>query len=497
MQKIKDKNPKKDLTTEVLYGKIPPQAPELEANVLGTIMIDTDAVEVVSMLTEESFYDERNRNIFKAIQSLVERDATVNILTVSEELRKLGRLEEAGGVYYVTTLTNSVASTTRVEEYTLILQQKRYMRDIITIGQKAVHDAYEDTTDVFELMETVEKSFAEAGGSIVANNIMSLAEVQLEVEAEQEAMKGKEGLGVPTYFREIDEVGSPQNGDLVVWAARASAGKTSIALSSAIRQAKNGVRVGIMSMEMDRRKIFIRLICAETGISFKRIITNDLSEQERYYVSEAKKLLSSLPIFIEDAPNQTLAQFKTKVTRMKRKFKIEIVYADHLGKLKIKALETNTYLMVTELVRGVKSLARTLDIPIVLLVQLSRKVESAKDMRPMLSSLRDSGAIEEEADQVGLLYRPEYYHNQGLSGFDTVNVDGQVVSSEGYAEINYAKNRNGEAKIVKLKYVNSAMRFEDYEYQSKFSPLKIQQDTRSFHERARNSEQDTEQGLPF
>lgn len=496
MEKDYKKNRRRpqDALSSFEFGKVPPQAINLEQAVLGALMVDKDALEVIALLSKESFYDERNGLVFEAIEKLASKDKGVDLLTVTDELRKIGELENAGGPFYVTSLTNQVASAAHIEEHAMIVQQKKYMRDIITISQTAMRDAYDDTTDVFELMESVEKGFLDAGGSIVANNIMSLAQVGDEVEKEQEEMGEKNGLGVPTYFNEIDEVGSPQNGDLVVWAARASMGKTSIAISTAIRQAKNGIRVGIMSMEMDRRKIFIRMVCHETGINFKRVISNDMTEEEKFRVEEAKKILRSLPIFIEDAPNQTLAQFKTKVIRMKRKFNVEIVYADHLGKLKIKILETNAYLMVTEIIRGVKSLARTLDIPIIMLVQLSRKVENTKEMRPMLSSLKDSGAIEEEADQVGLIYRPEYYHNQGISGFDTVLVDGQVIESKGYAEINYAKNRNGEAKIVKLRYIDSAMKFDDFNvFDRKFKPI---QQPVNYHERAEKAD-DIEEGLPF
>jgi replicative DNA helicase len=447
----------------VVYGKLPPQAIDIEEAVIGALLIDTDTHELIANLSPDCFYHEGNRLVFIAIRELLDKNKPVDILTVSEHMRKTSTLDEAGGPFYITTLTNRVATSANIETHILILHEKRYFREIIKIGVTAVSKAYSEETDVFDLMQEVENGFSSAGDQVVSSNIKHISDIGKEVtKTNIENQNKPTGGGVPTYFPDIDNLGMPQNGDMVVWAARASMGKTSAMISSAIRQAKAGIVVGIMSMEMSRHSLYNRMLCHETGISFRRIANGDLSDSEKEMVEHAKLDISKLPIYIEDAPNQSLQQFRTNVMRMRKSHKVDIVYADHLGKLKIKALEQNMYAMVTEIIRGVKSLARLLDIPIVILVQLSRKVEGRKDMRPMLSDLRDSGAIEEEADQVGLFYRPEYYDRQGIKGFDTVEVDGQQISSKGYAEVNYAKNRNGECKIVKLRYRDKRMAFDDW-----------------------------------
>ena len=188
MEKDYKKNRRRpqDALSSFEFGKVPPQAVDLEQAVLGALMVDKDALEVIALLSKESFYDERNGLVFEAIEKLASKDKGVDLLTVTDELRKIGELENAGGAFYVTSLTNQVATAAHIEEHAMIVQQKKYMRDIITISQTAMRDAYDDTTDVFELMESVEKGFLDAGGSIVANNIMSLAQVGDEVEKEQE-----------------------------------------------------------------------------------------------------------------------------------------------------------------------------------------------------------------------------------------------------------------------------------------------------------------------
>lgn len=448
---------------DVSYGKLPPQAVDIEEAVLAALLVDMDALEQMPELSEGCFYKEENRLIFLAIKDLYDFGVSIDVLTVTEQLRKRGELEQAGGSYGVTMLSGRVASAAHINHHVKTLREKNYLRGLIRVGSYAVSMAYNDTVDVFELMSKVEGDFAETGNSINTSNTKNLKQISADIQKELEKAKEKKtGLGVHTYFRDIDRIGVPQNGDLIIWAARASMGKTAAMISTAIRQAKNGVKVGIMSMEMSGKALFNRMIAHETGVRFKNINSGDMSESDAYRVESAKRELEALPIYIDDLPNQTLQQFKATLTRMKRMYGIQVAYADHLGKLKVVGMEMNAYAMVTEVVRGVKSLARTLDIPLFLLVQLSRKVEARKDFKPIMSDLRDSGAIEEEADQVGLFFRPEYYDNQGIKGFDTVEVDGQIYPSKGYAEINYAKNRNGETGIVRLKYVGHRMAFDDF-----------------------------------
>lgn len=811
------KNRNSDLSS-IVYGKIPPQAIELEQAVLGAIMIDKDAMQdIATILTHESFYDSRNSLIYKAIHKLYSHDINIDLLTVTEELRKMGELENAGGPFYITNLTSRVGSAAHIEEHARIVEQKNIQRKIIRIGTLAVHDAYEDTDDVFELMERLEQDFAEINSTLVSNEIYHVSEVGKQIKKEfADRAARNTSPGIPIGYKEIDEdLGEMQKGDLVIWAGRASMGKclgagtkillfdgtlkevekikvdellmgpdskprrvlstcsgtdkmylikqskgidyrvneshilslksrkqknvrktvngrrvfiksepinedavvnisiadyqkkskkwkrehkgykvgvdfceqpltidpyflglwlgdgtssttaitaiekeivdylkdfakeinlkirsevrsptsithyitsceknknsnhlkkwmqsihllnnkhipksylinsrenrlkllagiidtdghlscgcyeivqknkklaeqikfiadtlgfrtsikpkravlssrnyetnvykviisgriweipvkikrkkfkehklkrnpsissikveydkidtyfgfeldgdglflledmtvthnTAMMVCAAINQASQGITVGIISMEMTRAQLFNRFICHQTGIPVKRLNRNNIYADELEKMDKAERYINSLPIYIEDSSNPSISQFKTRCMRMKRKYGVDIIYGDHLGKMTIPK-ETNDYIITSTAVKTCKAVAKSLDIPVVMLSQLSRKTEQMKDMKPMLSHLRDSGKIEEEADVVALFYRPEYYDRQGIKGFDKIFVHGRQVSSKGFCEANFVKNRNGEVKPIHLTFISESMKFLDYD----------------------------------
>lgn len=454
------------LTQEVMYGKVPPQAPDFEESVLGALMIDKDAIDAMFPLTAADFYDDRHHNVFEAIMNLHRLNQPVDLMTVTEQLRSMGKLEEAGGPFYVTTLTNRVASTAHIEHHSRIIKQKSLQRALITISSNAANAAYDDTIDVFELFETVETQLTEANSVTIGSEIKNMAEISKDYDKNREEQKlKKKRTGVPSPLKDVrGKIGQYNNGDLIIVAARASMGKTAFAVEEILGMAKMGIPVGFISMEMRSPKIYLRLVACESGLTMRKIEEmNDITSLEYEAIVKARATINNLPIYMDDLPNPTLLQFRARCLRMKRKFNVEILFADHLGKITIPELIRDLYTMTTNIARNVKSIAALLDIPLIMLTQLSRKTESRKDMRPMLSDLKDTGAIEEEADMVGLLYRPEYYKNQGISNFDTVKYHDQKISTEGYAEVNWAKNRNGPTGLVALSYVSHCMRFEDYQ----------------------------------
>lgn len=452
----------------VLYGKVPPQNTDLECAVLGAFMIDRDALEYLSMLSADDFYDDKNVMIFNAIQALYQSDRGVDVMTITEELRRMGNLEKAGGPFAIVTITNYVAASAHVEHHIKVLKQKSFRRNLIVNGSKLVSMAYDDNVEPDELMAVMEG--LNSNEQIYDNQqIMHISEVAEAIikEDQERALKNKSD-GIIWGFHELDDdIGKMQFGDLVILAARSSMGKTSLMLKMALNQARYGIRVGILSMEMTKRSLYYRLLGLISGISPKRIEQVKLSEAERIVVQDARRELAALPIFIEDTANPTISQVKSRIKRMIRKHNVEIMYFDHLGKIS-NPNEENTYNMVTNIIRTLKASAKNNDIPFVVLTQLSRKTEQRANMRPALSDLRDSGAIEEEADIVGLCYRPEYYHVQGLSGFDKVWVRRRQISSAGYAEVIFAKNRNGAVQTVPFNFHGESMdwrtfRMEDFE----------------------------------
>lgn len=445
----------------VMFGKVPPQALDLEQAVLGAILIDKDAMpEVYPILQPESFYDDRHRLVYSAMLQLHDKDLGIDLLTVIEELRKMSELENAGGPFYITSLTNHVTGAAHVEEHARIVEQKSIQRKLINLGSILVKNAYEDSEDVFELLEKIETDLSEINGSLVSNEIYHISEIGNQVRKENaEKLLRKVSPGVHTGYKDIDtDIGEMQNGDLIIWAGRASMGKTAMMICAAYNQASTGMVVGILSMEMTRQQIYNRFICLLTGIPTKKLNRDVLTDEERVKKEDAERHLNSLPLYIEDSANPTVGQFKTRCMRMKRKYKVEIIYGDHLGKLTLPK-ETNDYIITSTAVKTCKAIAKTLNIPLVILAQLSRKTELERDMKPRLSHLRDSGKIEEEADVVALFYRPEYYDRQGIKGFETVMHQGRKIPSKGYTEANFVKNRNGEVKPINLTFIGESMKF--------------------------------------
>jgi replicative DNA helicase len=441
-------------------GKLPPQAIELEQAVLGALMLEKDALtNVIDILQPRSFYRDDHQRIFNAIQSLFQRSEPVDILTVTNELKKTGELDLVGGPYYITQLTNRVASAANVEFHARIISEKYILRELIRTSTETIKMAYEDSSDVFELLDKAEQSlFSIVEGNIRKNydkmsTLISQALKQIETAKNQQT-----GVtGVPSGFTELDRLTSGwQPSDLLILAARPGMGKTAFVLSIARNAAvdfKKGV--AIFSLEMSSLQLVQRLIAAESELSGEKLRKGQLEEYEYHQLNAKIGKLAEAPIFIDDTPGLSIFELRAKARRLKENHNVQMIIIDYLQLMTAGNDNKggNREQEISTISRSLKSLAKELSVPVIALSQLSRAVETrGGDKRPQLSDLRESGAIEQDADMVMFIYRPEYY---GI----TEDAEGNYVG--GQAQVIVAKHRHGALKDVSLKFIAHLAKFTD------------------------------------
>ncbi|MEN8122049.1 MAG: replicative DNA helicase [Bacteroidota bacterium] len=442
-------------------GKIPPQALELEEAVLGAIMLEKNAaLEILDLLIPESFYVEAHQKIFQAISDLSSEYKPVDMLTVTEELRKKNELEMVGGAYYVSKLTSNIGSAVHLEFHARIIAQKYIQRELIRVASDIQKQAYDDGVDILDLLNYSESSiFQLAEGNIKSETVKISQVLNTAIEKIEEASKREDNLsGEPSGFTSLDRVTSGwQPSDLVIIAARPSMGKTAFILSMARNMAVNHqVPIAIFSLEMSVLQLVNRLIAAETELSSEKLRSGKLEEFEWQQLETKIKNLNDAPIYIDDTPAITLFELRAKCRRLKTQNNIKMIIIDYL-QLMSGTPETkgNREQEVSTISRGLKAIAKELDVPIIALSQLNRSVEMRSgDKRPQLSDLRESGAIEQDADLVLFIHRPEKY---GI----TEDADGN--STLGLAEIIIAKHRNGAITDVQLKFRQELAKFEELE----------------------------------
>jgi len=449
-------------TIETLGGKLTPQANDLEEAVLGALMIDKNAVAaVIDILKPQSFYHQHHHDIFKAMQALFHKSEPIDLLTVAEELRKADKLEEVGGAFYITDLTNKVASAANVETHARIISQKFLQRELIRISTEITTIAYEDSTDVFELLDEAERKLFEVSEGNLRRNTENITPLLSRAIDQIEALKDREeGLtGIPAGFTELDRVTSGwQNSDLVIIAARPGMGKTAFTLSLARNAAvDHGQAVAFFSLEMSSVQLVKRLISCETEIPADKLRNGNLQPYEWEQLHAKIKGLDDAPIFIDDTPALNIFELRAKCRRLKAQHDIKLIVIDYLqlmgsvGDNRNKNREQE----ISNISRSLKSIAKELDVPVIALSQLSRATETrGGDKRPMLSDLRESGAIEQDADMVIFLYRPEYY---GITEDENGN------SLNGIAEVIISKHRNGALKNVYTRFIDKFPKFVDME----------------------------------
>jgi replicative DNA helicase len=454
-------NKKKSVDTlDLAQGRMPPQAVEIEEAVLGAMLLEKDAfISVSEFLKAEAFYKEAHQRIFEAITGLFTREQPVDMLTVTEELRRMGKLEEAGGAFYITQLTGRVASAAHIEYHARIIYQKYLQRELIRISGLMTTKAYDESEDVNDLLEEAENSlFMLSQGTMKRDAVQINPVIEEAIELIQKAGKRTDGLsGVPSGFDELDRITSGwQSSDMIVIAARPAMGKTAFVLSMARNMAvKYNQGVAFFSLEMANVQLVNRLIVAETELPADKIKNGNLAPFEWEQLDHKIQSLIDAPLFIDDTAGLSVFELRAKCRRLKKQHDIKIVIIDYLQLMSASGMRPgNRQEEVSMISRSLKGLAKELNIPIIALSQLNRGVESrtGEGKRPQLSDLRESGAIEQDADMVLFIHRPEYYH---------ITEDEQGNSLIGLAEIIIAKHRNGATGDVRLRFRPEAIRFEN------------------------------------
>lgn len=437
-------------------GKIPPQNLELEEAVLGGMLVDKRGVdEVIDILSDEAFYVPAHQKIYAAIDKLFKESKPIDMLTVREQLLKDGALKEIGGAAYLVYLTEKVSSSAHIEYYARILMQKYIQRRLIKMSNEVIEEAYNDETDAMNLLDSAEeKLFSISQGNITRTSESAFDLVKQAIKKIEELRNRKEEFsGIPSGFTKVDELTAGwQPTDLIIVAARPAMGKTAFTLSMARNIAVDSkIPVAFFSLEMSSIQLITRLISSETGISSDKLRTGKLTEEDFERLTYKTQTLLEAPLYIDDTPSLSIFDLRAKARKMVTQHKVEIIFIDYLQLMTANASGKgvgNREQEISTISRNLKALAKELNLPIIALSQLSRNVESrVGHKRPQLSDLRESGAIEQDADIVTFLYRPEYYK---LDTWD----DTEQSSTANQAEFIVAKHRNGGLDNIRLQFIN-------------------------------------------
>ena len=464
MEESKQNNtlPKQQNSNALAQAKIPPQAIDLEKAILGAMLIDKRSVdEVVDLLKPEVFYLPEHQQIYFAIHELFEQGKPIDIFTVTEKLRSLGNLKEVGGEYYLINLSNFVATGAHIEYHGRIILQMYVKRRLIEISNEVIKKSYDDTTDVFDLLDETEKNIFEVSQGSLKRGSMELEAVVSDVLVQLEELAKQEGLsGIATGFPSLDDYTSGwQNGDLVIIAARPGMGKTAFVLSMARNMAiSHDVPVAIFNLEMTSDQLTKRLLSIETEIPAEKFRSGKMSDVEWNLLHSKMGKIQKAKIYINDASMLSIFDLRAQARRMKSKYDIGILIIDYLQLMTAQTNNRsgNREQEISTISRNLKALAKELNIPVIALSQLSRKVEERTDKgghkRPQLSDLRESGAIEQDADIVSFIYRPEYYKIE-LWEDDT--------PTQNQGEFIIAKHRNGKTGNIRLRFDGQFGRFSE------------------------------------
>jgi replicative DNA helicase len=437
--------------------RVPPNNVEAEEALLGSLLIDTDAIfDVAAFLRAEAFYLEKNRWVYQAILDLNSDHKPVDLITLSDELRRREQLDELGGEAYLIGLINLVPTSVNARSYGRIVEAAALRRRMIKAASTIANLAYEEDEDITVVIDRAEQSLFSVSEERLTRDLMPVREIAGSYLARIEELhaRGDDVIGVPTSFNDLDRLlGGLNKSDLIIMAARPGMGKTALQLAIGQAAARRfDKRVAMFSLEMSGEQLVQRMIAAETRIDSQRLRRGDLQESEWPIFYEAVGRLSMAQIFIDDTPSITPMQLRTKCRRLYAEHGIDLIMVDYLQLMQAERTTTNRVQEISEISRALKGLARELDVPVVANSQLSRAVEQRQDKRPQLSDLRDSGSIEQDADVVIFIYRDEYY-NPDTS--ERPNI----------AEINVAKHRNGPTAVVDLYWHGQLATFRNLQRQ--------------------------------
>ncbi len=451
-----------DYTALDAGGKLPPQAPEFEEAILGAIMLEKEALkDAMETLQAKHFYVDAHQYVFECMIDIYNDNHPVDILTVTEKLKTKGYLEIVGGPYFIAKLTSRVSSAANLQYHAHIVIQKFIQRELIRISGQTLTDAFDETADAFKLLDATEKDLYEVKNDGMKRSYQEISDVmEIAIKQIEANVEKKDGLtGVPSGLKTLDHITAGwQKSDLIILAARPGMGKTALALSMLRNAAVDFHKaVAIFSLEMSAPQLVTRLIASESGLSSEKLKKGQLEDHEWAQLHSKIQRLSKAKIFIDDTPSLPVFELKAKCRRLHSKHNIELVVIDYLQLMRGEDSGNkngNREQEISYISRSLKALAKELNIPIIALAQLSRDVEKrGGDKKPQLSDLRESGSIEQDADMVGFIWRPDYY-KFSESGYET---------DPYMAEIIIAKHRNGPTDTAKVKYINTLARFDNYD----------------------------------
>lgn len=434
-------------------GKIPPQALEFEEAIIGAMLVATDALsDSIEIIKPSYFYNPQNAIICECIFELYKENIPIDLLSVINKLKQKGKLDEVGGSYFIAKITSKVSSSANIKFHCAIVYQKFIQRELIRISQETIDKAFNDETDPFELKEQTCKAIEDIE-SVNASNLSTANEVLNDVYKHTMEIADKELAcsGIDTGFKEVTGIlNGWQNSELIILAARPGMGKTAFALSALENIAKQNKNVAFFSLEMSKRQLGTRLMSMKTGIATGKISRGFLNANDWDVFHNFNKNTGEIKIHIDDTPSLSIIDLKARARKLKRKQNIELIVIDYLQLMRGDSSQNkngNREQEISFISRSLKGLAKELDIPIIALSQLSRAAEDSRDKRPELKHLRESGAIEQDADVVGFIYRDKYYHHE---------------NGDDFTELIIAKNRQGAVGTIYLQFDEEKTLFTDY-----------------------------------
>lgn len=433
-----------------MINKIPPQNIDAEQSVLGAMLLDQEAIyKVIEIIKPEDFYRDSHRMIYQAILNLNEKNQPVDMITVSEELRQTGTLEQAGGVSYVATLASLVPTAANVEYYAQIVEEKSLLRTLIQLSNRVTTMGYEGSSDVQELLDQVEQSLAELSNRRQSDGFSPMSDILIETFKQIEQIHKNKGqlTGITTGFLDLDRMTTGfQKSDLLILAARPSMGKTALGLMFALNAAiKDKEPTAIFSLEMSKDQLVKRMLCSEAMVDQQKLRSGMLEPEDWARLTEVAGYLAEAPIYIDDTPGIAVNEMRAKCRRLQAEKGLGLVVIDYLQLMQGSRRIESRQQEIAEISRSLKGLAKELNVSVVALSQLSRAVEQRQDKKPIMSDLRESGSIEQDADIIMFIYREDYYNPE--------------TENQNIAELIIAKQRNGPVGTVKLAFLKEFTKF--------------------------------------
>jgi len=444
------------------FDKIPPQNLDAEESLISAILLDnTTLLDILDILTPADFYKSAHQIIFEAVTELFNRGDPIDLVTLADHIKSKNQLEHIGGAVYLAKLVDTAPVPSNAKNYAVIIRDKASLRRLITAASEITTTCFEYSTNVEDAIDYAEKTIFEIAENKSKQSIFPISKIIESNIDTLEARRGNKTIqsGVPTGYRKLDSLTSGfQKSDLIILAARPGMGKTALALNLARNAAVAGdCPTALFSLEMSKEQLSMRLLCAEARLDSARLRDGFFSDEEWLKLINAADTLSNAPIYIDDSPELSPIEIKTKARRLKREREIGMIIIDYLQLMKPRNSKERRELEISEMSRALKGLAKELNIPIIALSQLNRRLEERHDKRPQLSDLRESGALEQDADLVIFIYRDELYNTE------------ETNPNKGIAEVHLAKQRNGPVGVAYLAFLDAYTRFEDLAYDDGFS----------------------------